>query len=219
MSLIGKNRKVYSYNNQIRRESNFQYKDFEKVKCYHTDFGKAIFSGASLRAAHMKFCNFNGALFNGTEFVGTNLRGSSFKGASFINAIFQGVVLDKTDFTGATFENCLFIGARTNGVKGLDCVQQGITVINKVPAKEDLSPQLVEVIENLRENDIIRKSHTLHGKNNSINTVYVNELMKEYSEQELIELFPHIEEHITTQFYTLSYLKVLLKKVKNSGNL
>ena len=38
MSLEGKNRKVFSYNNEDRRGSNFMYKDFEKCNSYHTNF-------------------------------------------------------------------------------------------------------------------------------------------------------------------------------------
>ena len=219
MSLAGKNRKVFSYNNQNRRESNFLYKDFEKTKSYRTDFGKANFSYASLRTAHMKFCNFSGAVFNGTEFVGTNLRGSLFKGASFKNAIFIAAVLDKADFTGATFENCIFCGTKTDDVKGLDNNAPGIQVIVQKPSINDFPTELIEVVQELRINDSIRKSHTLHTKKNGVNTIYLSELLKEYSEEDLINMLPQIERFITTQFYTLSYLKVLLKKVAKNATI
>lgn len=213
MSLAGKNRKLFSYNNESRRESSFLYKDFEKTKSYHTDFGKAIFNYASLRAASMKFCNFNGAIFNGTEFVGTNLRGSSFKGASFKDAIFISTTLDKTDFTGAIFDNCIFCGTKIDGVKGLDSTAVGINIITEKPSVNEFSAELIDVIQKLRSNDTIRKSHTLHTKKNGINTIYLSELLKEYTEEELIKMLPQVERFISTQFYTLSYLKVLLNKV------
>ena len=213
MSLAGKNRKLFSYNNESRRESSFLYKDFEKTKSYHTDFGKAIFSYASLRAASMKFCNFNGAIFNGTEFVGTNLRGSSFKGASFKDAIFISTTLDKTDFTGAIFDNCIFCGTKIDGVKGLDSTAVGINIITEKPSVNEFSAELIDVIQKLRSNDTIRKSHTLHTKKNGINTIYLSDLLKEYTEEELIKMLPQVERFISTQFYTLSYLKVLLNKV------
>lgn len=219
MSLVGKNRKVFSYNNQNKRESNFQYKDFEKTKSYHSDFGKANFSYASLRAAQMKYCNFNGALFVGTEFVGSILRGSSFKGATFKDAIFSGAVLDKTDFSGAIFENCIFYMTRVEGVKGLESAENGIRIITKKPLLDAFSPELIDIIQGLRSNDIIRRSNTLHTKKNGINTLYLCELLKDYSETDLIRLLPLVPQFVTTQFYTLSYLKVLLKKANKNGNI
>ena len=50
MSLQGKNRAVYSYNNLDRSGSNFMYKNFDKANCYHTNFRQTVFDGASLRA-------------------------------------------------------------------------------------------------------------------------------------------------------------------------
>lgn len=88
MSLVGKNRAVFSYNNVTKQNSNFMYKDFEKTKSYHTNFENAHFAGTSLRAAHMKYCNFTNCVFTGTEFIGTNLRGSKFICAKFIDCIF-----------------------------------------------------------------------------------------------------------------------------------
>lgn len=74
MSLKGKNRAIFSYSNIARNGSNFMYKDFEKTKSYRSNFKNAIFDYASLRAAHLKFCNFDEASFVETEFIGTNLR-------------------------------------------------------------------------------------------------------------------------------------------------
>lgn len=212
MPLEGKNRKVYSYNNKDKSGCNFMYKDFEKTNSYHTNFSQSNFSYVSFRAAHLKFCNFYGAIFIGTEFVGTNLRGSSFKGATFKDAIFIGTVFDKTNFTGANFENCIFNATKINGITGLDSSSSGIRVLTQMPSADDFSSELVDVVQSLRNNDIIRKSHTLHTKNNGINTIYINELLRDYSEEELIRLLPKIENLITTQFYTLSYIKKLLQK-------
>ena len=50
MSLKGKNRAIYSYNNEQRVGSNFMYKDFEKSHSYRSNFQNAKFDYASLRA-------------------------------------------------------------------------------------------------------------------------------------------------------------------------
>ena len=95
VSLKGKNRAIFSYNNVDRNESNFMYKDFEKTRSYHSSFVGAKFTGTSFRAAHMKYCNFSTYVFQDSDFVGTNLRGSVFSGAYFKDCIFVASVLDK----------------------------------------------------------------------------------------------------------------------------
>ena len=211
MSLEGKNRAVYSYNNKDKGGSNFMYKDFEKSNSYHTDFSKTNFSCASLRAAKMKFCNFNGAVFKGTEFVGTNLRGSTFINTLFEQAIFSATVLDETNFRNATFHDCFFVG--TGIVKARHLNPKGITFLDKMPDSTEFSEELLSAAKGLRENDIIRRSHTLHLKKGHINTLSLKILVSEFGEDQLIQLLPHLPENITTQFYTVSYLKMALKKM------
>lgn len=50
MSLKGKNRAFFSYNNYERVGSQFIFKDFEKTKSYHTNFSTSSFKGVSFRA-------------------------------------------------------------------------------------------------------------------------------------------------------------------------
>ena len=216
MSLKGKNRAFFSYNNVDKSNSNFMYKDFEKTKSYHSNFKNAKFDYASLRAAHMKFCNFDGASFVETEFVGTNLRGSTFKRGNFKETIFRATVLDKTDFSGATFENCYFVDIGVSSISKFPNNCSGITFLNAMPSNENFSAELMEVVENLRENEFVRRSNTLHLKKGKINTLSLMILLKSYSEDELIELLQNVTNDLTTQFYTLSYLKVLLKKAAQS---
>lgn len=212
MSLIGKNKDFYSYRNECRIGANFQYKDFEKTKSYNTNFSKSNFNYASLRAAQMKYCNFNEASFVETEFIGTNIKGSCFKGAIFKNAIFKSVVMDKTDFTGAELVNCIFCNTRFTNVKGLNISNSRI--IDKCPELREYSQELLNTIQDLRANDIIRRSNTLHLKNNKINTLYLQELLGDFSQYELVVLLKLLPRYLTTQFYTLSYLKKLLTKIK-----
>lgn len=212
MSLIDKNKALYSYRKECRIGANFQYKDFEKTKSYSTNFSKSNFNYASLRAAQMKYCNFNEASFVETEFIGTNIKGSCFKGAIFKNAIFNSVVMDKTDFTGAELANCIFYNTRFTNVKGLNISNSRI--IDKCPELRDYSQELLNTIQALRANDIIRRSKTLHLKNNKINTLYLQELLGDFSQYELVVLLKRLPCYVTTQFYTLSYLKKLLTKIK-----
>lgn len=217
MSLKGKNRAIYSYNNVDKSGSNFMYKDFEKTKSYLSNFKDTSFDYVSLRAAHMKFCNFDGASFIGTEFIGTNLRGSTFKGGKFNGTIFNGAVLDRTNFLGATFKDCSVIATGVSSARNFPNNCPGITCLDSMPNMEEFSTQLLKVVEGLRENDIIRRSNVLHRKGKKLNTLSLMILLESYSEGELIELFKGVQNSLTTQFYTLSYLKMLLKKVAQSS--
>lgn len=214
MSLKGKNRNLFSYNNADRKNSHFMYKDFEKTKSYHTDFSKAAFTGTSLRAAQLKYCSFSGAIFSDVDFVGTNLRGSSFKGATFVRCLFQGVVLDKTSFLDAKFKDCYFVGTNFNKARKKPDNTNGIEFIPSAPLQEAISPDLRDIVEELRKNDIIRRSSVLHCKNGRINTVSIYILKKDYTEEQLIALFPLLPDFVSTQFYTLSYVRQLLKKAE-----
>lgn len=217
MSLIGKNRALYSYNNKDRHESNFMYKDFEKTKSYNTSFVDAKFIGTSLRAAQMKFCDFSRCEFQGVDFVGTNLRGSKFIDASFRDCIFVATVLDRTNFKNATFENCYFVGAGIKSAKNFPEESEGLCVLSSQPAQESVSMELRQTIEELRENDIVRRSNTLHLKKGRVNTLTLMILEKDYTEEELLHYLPMIPKLVSTQFYTVSYLKTLLKKAAKAS--
>jgi hypothetical protein len=217
MSLVGKNRKVFSYNNQDKRKSNFTYKDFEKSNSYHTDFSECNFSFASLRAAKFKFCSFWGATFIQTEFVGTNLRRSNFTNAVFRDCIFKQAILDRANFNNAVFENTIFIATKMNTAQKLSENTTGIICITHAPRISDFSKELIEATEKLRQNNIVRRSNVLHMKRGQINTIYLSLLMKTYSEEELIKSFQILPEYLTTQFHTLSYLENLLKKLRSTG--
>lgn len=214
MSLVGKNRKLFSYNNDDRSNRTYEYKDFEKTKSYNTSFANSKFVGVSFRAAQIKYCVFDSAEFRGSDFVGTNLRGSSFIGARFIDCIFNATNLDRVNFSNSVFQNCYFIGISINSAKGLSLSSEGVTVLHTVPEQGTVSSELKMVLEELRENDIIRRSKTLHCKKGRINTVTIMLLKTQYTDEQLVVLFQKLPELLTTQFYTISYLKMLLKRAE-----
>lgn len=217
MSLVGKNRKIYSYNNVDRRSSNFTYKDFEKSCSYHSNFSGCNFTAASLRAAKFKFCSFYGALFSQTEFIGTNLRGCNFSKAVFVDAIFNAAVLDRANFSGATFQNTIFLNTGISTAKNFPENVNGIIWLPGMPAYSEFSSDLLNATESLRSNDVIRRSNVLHLKRGKINTLSLYILRQTFSEEELIKAFSALPDHITTQFHTVSYLKKLLTKMQKAG--
>lgn len=212
MSLEGKNRAIFSYNNKDKSGSNFIYKDFEKTKSYSSNFKNTKFDYVSFRAAQMKYCNFDEASFVGAEFIGANLRGSTFKGAKFKETIFRSTKLDRTNFSGATFKNCYFVATNTFTISKLSNNCPRTTFLNAMPKEETFSTELVKAVEKLRGNDIVRRSNVLHLKKGKINTLSLMILLQSYSENELIELLQKVTNGLTNQFYTISHFKVLLKK-------
>ena len=212
MSLVGKNRDIFSYTNENRDGSKFLYKDFEKTESYHSSFVNAVFSGTSLRGAKMKYCNFTGCSFSGVDFVGTNLRGSNFKNARFERCIFVSVTFESANLKDATFENCYMIGNLLSKAKNVPEDITGIKMFSR-PLDEPISDELAAVVQALRENDNIRRSHTLHGKNRTLNLLSLIILKETYSEEDLVRLLPLLPQYISTQFYTFSYLDALLTKI------
>lgn len=220
MSLEGKNRALFSYNNSKRVGSQFIFKDFEKTKSYHTNFSKSSFKGVSFRGAHLKYCSFVSCTFHDTDFVGTNLRGSNFTGAHFVDCVFVSVAIDKAKFKDATFEHCYFVGtAISPSVLKNNNSEDKIIVLPHYPPHDEFDSELIQQIEKLRANDIIRRSNTLHCKNGKINTLTLMILKEQYSENELIKYLPLLPNYITTQFYTISYLKMILTKIKKSDTI
>lgn len=98
-----------------------------------------------------------------------------------------------------------------NSVDCFKCLS-GITVINLKKTQLNVLPELVKEIENLRTNDFVRRSNTLHLKQSKINMVTLFVLLQDYSQEDLINLIPRIPAYIDRDFYTISYLKRLLKK-------
>lgn len=217
MSCVGKNRAIFSYKSADRKKSNFMYKDFEKSESYCSDFSECNFNYATLRAAKLKFCNFNNSTFIGTEFIGTNLRGSSFKNSVFKDTIFNATQFDKADFYGATFDNVYFLCSNMNSAKNLNIDTSNVTILTKMPDVKEFSSELLDITEKLRDNDIIRRSKVLHLKKKKINTLSLSILKLDFSEDILIKGLPLLANKITVQFYTISYLKKQLMKLVEDG--
>ncbi|MCT4592685.1 MAG: pentapeptide repeat-containing protein [Anaeromicrobium sp.] len=217
MSCIGKNRAIFSYKCANREKSNFMYKDFEKSESYRSNFSECNFNYATLRAAKFKFCNFDNATFSGTEFIGTNLRGSTFRNAIFEDTIFNSTQLDKTNFYGATFKNVYFLCSNINIAKNLNADSNNITILTKMPDIKDFTSELLDIVEKLRNNDIIRRSKVLHLKNKRINTLSLSMLKSDFTEEMLIKALPLLASKITLQFHTLSYLKKQLIRLVENG--
>ena len=214
MSLIGKNRHIFSYKNKNETGKKYINKDFEKTSSYRTNFSMAVFENTSFRASKFKYCSFYGARFKSSEFIGTNLKGCKFKNATFENCVITSANIKKATFKDASFHHCFIIGINKDYFKS--AIFRNCKFYDNYPTLSNISPSLLKIIEALRSNDIVRRSHTLHLKKGKINTLTVMILSELYDETELTRLLPLVPNYLTTQFYTTSYLTHLLKKIQNS---
>lgn len=215
MSLLAPNKKVFSYKLANRRGSDFTYKNFTKTSSYKSNFSCCNFTGATLRSASFKFCSFNKAVFNQTEFIGTRLRGCKCNGARFSDTVFYQAELRGSDFKNAHFKNTFFVCTGISKARNFPEGTDGIIWMDKMPDVSEFSSELIDAAEKLRANDYIRRSRVLCLKRDRINTLTLSILKQQFTDEELIRAFSVLPDHIHSQFYTVSYLKKLLLRMKN----
>jgi len=204
--------KFFSYKNDCREDRNFLYKNFEKSNSYNVRFTRSNFSYVNFYKSIMKYCGFNGASFVGSEFKQANLRGSEFKGATFKDVVFIDTKLDKAVFSGTVFENVYFIGTSVRRARGLPENTPGITVLKAMPSL-DLSDALKTAISNAVRNPYIKESEVLMlKKKQRINTINIERLLKDYSEEQVIIGLGLAKVKIDKKFHTLSYITSFIKK-------
>lgn len=202
----------FHYNNIEKKDKNFMYKNFKRSNCYNCNFSNSNFNFATFRGAHFKTCSFMNGSFEGTEFIGTNLKNSKFKNAKFKNAIFEGANLDGTDFKDAKFENTIFLGCKLEKTKNFNSNIDGVRIFEKMP-KIDISMELEDSLKSLMENKFVKSSRIFDTKDGNINTLTLMILKESFTEEELMNGFDKIKSQIDRDFYTISYIIRLIKKV------
>lgn len=208
-----KHNKFFSYNNEIRNESNFMYKDFSLSNSYNSRFTCSNFNFVNFYKSTMKYCGFNGCMFNGTEFKSSNLRGSRFKGANFNDVIFLNTKLDNVNFKDSKFENVYFVNSSIKKCKGISKETPGIIIINSNTDNENLSSNLYNSIFNSLNNKFIYNSETLVSKKNKkLNHVNIKRLLNKFDESQIIKGLLFATENINNDFFTLSYLIKIIDK-------
>ncbi len=215
MSLQGKNRAVYSYNNADRRGSNFMYKNFDKANCYNSDFRNAIFDGASLRATKIKYCNMSHSHFCGTEFIGTNIRGTRFNNSVFVNAIFLGVKADGADFKGCSFFHCIFDGGLSKA-KNFDIDMENNIVLSK-PDSMEIPSKIISCAEEIIKNSSVRNS-VIQMKKGKINKPTLMMLLYDFTEDELLRYLKSAVE-VSPRNCTVSHLRRNLIKIREADTI
>lgn len=130
---------------------------------------------------------------------------------AFSECIINSCNLERCKIEGITFHNCYIISS-DSFIRGLAPSQiTNSRLFNTFPDNDDFNPALIEVVQNLRTNDFVRRSSVLHRKMNRIDTVALSYLLDRFDEDFLIEQLPHVCMKIERDFHTVSYIDKLLR--------
>lgn len=210
MSLVGKNKKIFSYTNLDVRERNFINKDFNKSQSYQSSFSQSKFENTSFSATKFKFCGFYEAVFKFCDFTGALFRKGNLQRATFEGCIIRASQFEQCKLSGASFNNCLIIGTKIqsppadfNNTKVLECN----------PPESSFSIDLCEQVRLLKSNKFISKSRVFHLKKGKLNTATLFFLLSSFDEENLTKLIPRLDTEITRDFFTVSYVAKILTRL------
>lgn len=216
MAKTKNNNSNFNYNNIEKKNKNFMYQNLQRSKCFNSNFPNSNFDYVSFRGAHLKSCSFLDCSFKWTEFIGTNLKGSSFRRAEFEDTIFEGAKLEGTNFVDATFENTIFVACNIEAATNLDLSDPGIRVFDKMPEVE-ISEELLASVEKIMKNEFVERSRSLNTKDKDLNMLSMLMLTEIFYDETLIKAFEIMPDHIDRDFYSLSYIIKLIRKLDKDG--
>jgi hypothetical protein len=208
----------FSYNNIEKKNKNFMYQNWQRSKCFNSNFIQSNFDYVSLRGAHLKSCSFIECSFKWAEFVGSNLKGSIFKKSHFENTIFEGAKLEDVNFGEATFKNIIFVGCDIESVINLDFSHPEIRIFDEMP-ELNISEPLRVAVEKAMTNKYIKKSRVLDTKDKKINPISTMLLLEQFDEETLIKGLQLVSEIIDREFFVLSYIISAINRLIKDGQM
>lgn len=208
----------FNYNNIEKKNKNFMYQNFQRSKCFNSNFPQSNFDYVSFRGAHLKACSFSECSFKWAEFVATNLKGSAFRKAYFENTIFEGAKLADVNFLEATFKNTIFVGCDIESVINLDFSHPEIRIFDEMP-ELNISEPLRAAVEKAMTNKYIVKSRVLDTKDKKINSISIMLLLEQFDEETLIKGLQLISEIIDKEFSVLSYIIGAINRLIKAGKI
>ncbi len=215
MSLQGKNKKPFSYINKIVLNKYFQNKDFNKTSSHQSNFSNSTFENTSFIDAKFKFSALYGVKYKGCVITGSHFKKCNLENAIFEECVIRATVFEKCKLKGVSFINCYLELGQLKNYPNLSF----INCKTDVYTREMFSPQLLDIVEELRTNIFIRRSMVLVIKNNKINLLALKKLVDHFTEERLLDLLPMLPNHIKNQFYTVSYIEKILSDLEDSSNI
>lgn len=203
--------KAFSYNNHEVTERNFINKNFDKTSSFNSNFSQSKFTNTSFIGSSFKWCNLTSCIFDHSLFRGALFRGGSLQNTSFNNCIINACNLEKCNLDGVILNDCYVISSNSM-LRRIEASHiNNSKIFHTFPEHHEFNPQLIEVVQNLRMNDFVRRSSVLHRKLNKVDTVTISYLLDRFEEDFLIEMLPTVCNKIERDFHTVSYIDKLLR--------
>lgn len=218
MTINDRNRLAFGYTNHDASTKSFLLKNFNKAASYNSNFSDCTFDRTSLVGTKFKFCNMVRASFKGCLIRGTLFRKCNLEHAVFSDCIIAASMFERAKLKNAQFINCKVIGSTNLRTFLPENCFVNTEFYDTYPSESSFELALLEVVNQLREHDFIRRSTVLHRKKGKLDTISLRVLVEEFGESNLVAIFPEAALLIEREFHTLSYIQNVLRKVVNGGS-
>ena len=213
MTANDRNRYAFSYQTHDVRDKNFIFKNFNKSCGYQSNFSGSKFTSTSFIGSKFKFCSLYDSTFEDCLIRGVLFRKCNLINAQFINSIISATIFESSKLTNLKFINCKIINSKGISYSSKDYQLINSNILNSYPDVNNFSPELVNIVESLREHQFIRRSTILHRKLGLLETVSLSVLVDEFGDNFLIKNLPKLPQLINNDFHTLSYIQKVLRKL------
>ncbi len=151
------------------------------------------------------------------------IRGVLFRKCNLEHAVFSDCIIAASTFEKAKLKNAQFINCKVISSTNLRTFLPENSFVNTefydtYPSESSFDLALVDVVNQLREHDFIRRSTVLHRKKGKLDTISLGVLVEEFGQSNLVAILPEAALSIEREFHTLSYIQNVLRKVINDGS-
>jgi hypothetical protein len=172
----------------------------------------ASFEYVNFRGAHFSKSTFKQAIFKGCDFWGTTFKKCSFNGTVFLDCVFQGCKFKDCDFNGAIIQYSVIVNTNLDECKEIN-LENTTLLLNQYP-KIEIGESLLNILEELKCNNELRKTKILWISNKKMNNLNLYLLMRKYSEQLIVDYLQQLSVKEIRKLTTYGSLNLGLRKYK-----
>lgn len=212
-------------NYKIDRLRILGYNNVKKLKevgaCRY--LAKSQLAKCSAKSKKLIYLNFRGSRFKDTNFTATTFLGCDFWGASFNKCNFKNAHISDCVFMACKFKNCNFEGAKIEyttivNTNLSECkkieFENSVDILKQYPECQ-LEQELIDSLDKLKENPLIRKCKLLHLPGNKYNKLNLYLLQKKFTERELPPLLLGIADKSKSELRNITTYKKLENTLKH----
>lgn len=167
----------------------------------------------NFRGSHFKDTNFTAATIKGCDFWGASFNKCNFKNAHISDCVFMACKFKDCNFDGAKMEYTTIVNTNLSECKKIE-FEKRVDILKQYPECQ-LEQELIDSLEKLKENSIIRKYKLLHLPGNKYNKLNLYLLQKKFTEQELPQLFLGMADKSKSELRNITTYKKLENTLKH----